>query len=493
MMCMAYSGLWEKARNRFLQETYALPLDVFRILVGFLGVAYFLRLLLEVEDFSSPDGLLDHALLYRLLWFTRLSVFFPGLGVEMFYGFYALGCLGGVAIALGYHCRLWATILFIITVSHYRWNFIVLSVDDSIMHLLFFWLVLLPVGQTLTLRDYRQRSQACWHSWRQCTVPGVTLHCFLGNIALIYVTAGLCKLFQSEFWRHGFALYAILRQPIAYAPDYWGPQHLFFLQIGTYLSLIIEPLLPWLLMRPPRHPAKWFGLLCQIGFHGFIIATIRVPFANLALIATAVLFFRHELMRLCGQDKPVWNVLPLHFKGRLALIFLILLSCAMMRGIPVIGQVHKPAFALLWAFGMAQDYQLFKWVDTINYHVQHHVTVQPHNAPPQDLPANAVFPSSMRGSLLQAYIHKVPWMLVPRQYRQEIRASLLARLAQRFCRHSSLEGTITAWSTIQRIRPENVALSKGQKRLVLEWQCRQEMVLVCRSLLSQRPSPQCNN
>src|SRR5438876_8899100 len=73
-----------------LCETYALPLDLFRILGGLLCVAYFFAVLLQVEDFSNPDGLLDHVLLQRIFWFTRLSLFHPGMTLPCFYGLFGL-------------------------------------------------------------------------------------------------------------------------------------------------------------------------------------------------------------------------------------------------------------------------------------------------------------------------------------------------------------------------------------------------------------------
>ena len=45
-----------------LASTYALPLDLFRVLVGLLSFAYFLKILRDAPLFSDPNGLIDHAL-----------------------------------------------------------------------------------------------------------------------------------------------------------------------------------------------------------------------------------------------------------------------------------------------------------------------------------------------------------------------------------------------------------------------------------------------
>jgi hypothetical protein len=477
-------------REWLLQETYALPLDVFRILVGLLCSAYFLRLLLEVQDFSSPTGLLEHAFLARVLWFTRLSIFHPGVGAPVFYALFGVGCLGAWGIVLGYRVKLWAAILFVIAVSHYRWNFIVLSVDDSIMHLLLFWLLLLPVGKTLVLREFIQHGRRCIGPWYTITVPGTALRCFLGNVCLIYLVAGLWKL-ESPMWQQGFALYTTLRLPIAYFPDFWGPQHLFWLQIGTYVALVIEPLLPVLLTRHPGHPLKWFGLLAQLGFHLGIVATLRVPFANLALVASAVLFFRVEIMRWLQRASgtvlpPLYHASRFDLASRAALVFLVILGIAMMRRLPVIGLVHQPAYALLWIAGIAQDYQLFNWIDAKNYYVAHRISASSAEGTTRALAPTSVFPASMRSVLLQTYLRDVRWMPFPRAHRRTLKLQILERLAHRFCRMHPTTEMITAESIIQRIHPRNVALIQGKEQFWMQFYCTQEQAVLCRTLLQPR-------
>src|SRR5207244_4910293 len=279
------SYVCSRPRTWLLAETYALPLDLFRILGGLLCVAYFVSLLLQANDFSNLDGLLDHVLLQHILWFTRLSLFQPGITLACLYVLLGLAGLGAWGIVLGYRVRLCAGVLFAIAVSTYRWNFLVIYVDDAFMHLLLFWLMLLPVGHTLRLWELRCGWRACLARWRRVTVPGTAQWCFLANVCLIYLVAGLWKL-ASPLWQQGFALYATLRLPIAYAPDFWQPQHLPFLQVMNYLALVVEPLIPILLLCRQGHPAKWCGLLGQLGFHLGILLTLRVPFVNLGLLGT---------------------------------------------------------------------------------------------------------------------------------------------------------------------------------------------------------------
>src|SRR4030095_7647178 len=167
-----------------------------------------------------------------------------------------------------------------------------------------------------------------------------------------------------------------------------------------------------------------------------IIATLRVPYANLGLLASAVLFFRHELMYCLLQRQKSTVVLRptpcLRRPGRLAVILLLVLTLAMMRGLPGIGVVNLPAYALLWVAGIAQDYHLFNWIDRTNYAVTHQVLLQTSDHTSQPIDTTWLFPSSLRSTLLQTYLYDVRWMPLPPQHRPELKQALLQRLAQRF-------------------------------------------------------------
>jgi hypothetical protein len=460
---------------------------------GLLCAVYFAALLLQAADFSNPDGLLDHALVQHIFWFTRLSLFQPGITLPYLYGLLGLACVGAWGIVLGYRVKLCAAVLFVIAVSTYRWNFLVMYIDDGFMHLLLFWLMLLPVGRTLLPWELRRGWRHCLAQWCQVTVPGAVPWCFLANVCLLYLVAGLWK-WASPLWQQGFAVYATLRLPIAYTPDFWSPHYLPLLRLGNYAALIVEPLLPILLLCRPGHPLKWLGLLCQVGFHLGILLTMRVPFANLGLLATAVLFFRTEI--LYWLQRPETSLPALHQathldrKGKVALAFLLVLSLAVARRTPVLGLLHQPAYAILWTVGIAQDYHLFDWIDIMNYHVTYRVSTQRPDGTIQPLEPSALFPQSLRASLLQAYLNGVRWMLVPRRHSAALKQSLMTRFAQHFCRRQTMTTPITAWSRVQRVRPDNIALTQGQEKFLMTFRCVEQRAFICKTFLS---SPQENS
>ncbi|HEU4920850.1 MAG TPA: hypothetical protein VFT20_14010, partial [Candidatus Limnocylindrales bacterium] len=140
----------------------ALPLDVVRLLVGCLAFAYFARTYREAPLFSGPDGLLDHALLRRMFPFTRMSVFPAGMTLSGLRAAYAGGCACAILLATGIGGQPVALVLYILVVSTYRWNFLLMYIDDAVMHLVLFWMCLLPIGTTLTLPAFVADPQGSW-------------------------------------------------------------------------------------------------------------------------------------------------------------------------------------------------------------------------------------------------------------------------------------------------------------------------------------------
>ena len=460
-------------RAALARETYALPVDFLRVLVGLLSFVYFLRTYLEAGDFSNPDGLIDHALLFDILWFTRLGFFQLGMPLELFEGVFLFACVVSWALVLGIRPKTSAAVLFLIAVSTYRWNFIVMYVDDAIMHLLLFWMLLLPVGKTLRLRQWLRDRGDAWRRWRREVVPGAPVTCFLGNLALLYLVAGLWK-FDSPMWRDGTALYAILKLPISYAPDFWTPDDLPWLKVAGYFGLVLEPLIPLVFVLPKGHLLKWLVLPAILSFHLGIIFTLRIPFANLGCLAALVLVFRGELMDrvLRGSpQRPVAVAERIGLSGRFSIAFLIVLSIAMLRRIPVIDDVHKPAYAVLYVLGIAQDYQLFNWIDRKNFHAKLEARVlkekKSRGINPED-----VFPRSIRHVLLQSYLHNVRWIKIPEERRKELKQSIYRRYARRYCRLHAPDGAVSVLATVQRLTADNLRLERGIWRLLLRFSSR---------------------
>jgi len=493
----------QAARNlssRWHAPTHALPVDLFRVLVGLVSFAYFGHLFAQSLDFSSPDGLIDHALTQRIFWYTQLGLFNSSMSAGAFEAVFLIASVASLALAAGYRPRLMASFAFVVAVSAYRWNFLVIYVDDGIMHLMLFWIIMLPVGRTLVLREWQHEGSGAIERWKREMVPGGAVRALLVSLALVYVVAGAWK-WTSPMWRDGTALYAALRTPIAWHPEFWGPQHITPLVFANYFTLVLEPLFPLMFVLPVNHRIKWALLPALIGFHVGIIATMRVPYANVACLAASVIVFRHEIMRLltrASESAPARPVAPQPgLCCRMSLAFVALLALAMAgdaavpawRGptrpdhsadsvgkesvrdhtprrearVGFLGTQHNPLYSVLWLAGIAQSYRLFDWIDDRNFHIHYEITERRPDGSVRFIPPAALFPQSIRAVLLQTYMHGVTWARIPDEHSDDLKIALYKRFARRFCRTERMTGVIEVGASVARVsRRSNDVLPAAQ-------------------------------
>ena len=266
---------------------HALPLELLRIWVGAVLFVYFLQAYRHAGDFTAPDGLIDHRLCAKLLPAIRWSLFQPGMPGKLFRAVHLCACAAAVLVALGVYPRALAVFLFAAAVSTYRWNVLVSYLDDCIVHIFCLWLVLLPVGHALTPSSGPGALAA--------TVPGAALRALMANMALVYLVAGAYK-FTSPMWRNGSALHAALKTPISRAPGFWTLRHRSVLRLTTYAALVLEPFFGLVFVLPSGSAAKWFLAGCSAVFHLGILATLKIPYANLLMLGALSTAFGPELV-----------------------------------------------------------------------------------------------------------------------------------------------------------------------------------------------------
>ncbi len=480
----------------FTRPVDALPLDLFRICVGVVMLAYFIRTFCEVADFSGPDGLLDHELILKMYWFTEIGIFRPWMGSEWFYAAFAVAIVCCVPLIFGYHVKLFSVILYIIAVSTYRRNFIVMYVDDAIMHLLLFWMIVLPVGRTMVLSEWLSLRSAAWEKWKDVTVPGAALRCFFWNLILLYLVAGLWK-WTSPMWLDGTALYVVFKLPVSYFHEFWNASHIPLLKVFNYGTLVLEPLVPLMFFLRRGSKLKYILLAAFIGLHILSALTLNIPFANIACAATAILMFREEIMTYFRGGKDLEPVGKPQFglAGAISLFMVTMLTLAMVSAVTMInwrtaprvsidsadrsdsipqlvdgradglGSVQMSFYGALWLMGIAQQYQLFNWIDDRNYATHYRVVIDGVDADPDEM-----FVRSLRGVLLDFYIHDITWLRVPPEHRKELRQSILERTANRYCRVAKPVGVVQAHSSFERIDP-NGGPGEFDNVLLMKFRC----------------------
>ncbi len=477
----------------------ALPLEIFRVLAGGILLVYFLNALRQSRDFSDPGGLIDHRLVARLLPPTRLGLFQPGMPGRLIRSVHICACAAALLVMVGVYPRAAAAFLFLVAVSSYRWNVLVAYLDDCIVHLACLWLVLLPVGSTLTPFSLPGRAATAtdWSAmiadWSHATVPGLAPRAFMANMALVYLVAGLYK-FTSPMWRNGSAMHAALKMPIARTPEFWSMRHRHPLRAITWAALVLEPLFVLIYLLPAGTPAKWTLASCAVIFHLGIIATLKIPYSNALMTAALIVPLAPELLEVVGNlagsgsfphpaDPSALAAVPVgqnDLGNALAAALVALL--AIMFPWEAVGtgrQVGKPYSrsgwanplrAFLWIFGLFQSYRLFDWVDARNYHVRYEVRRLGSTAPTRIDP-HSLFPNSMRHLLLQSYLVGNIWLQMDREMRRAVRHSLLVRHAARFARAHPDAGEIEVFAIVQRITSDNLQLTRGERRPLMRFTC----------------------
>ncbi len=470
---------------------YALPLDLLRIGGGAVLFVYFCHAWRQASDFSAPDGLIDHRLCARLFPPTRWSLFQPGMPGWAPRAAFGCACLASLAVVAGFHPRAAAAFLFVVAASTYRWNVLVAYLDDCLVHVLCLWLALLPVGTTLAAADLFSGGPAqgtdgltaTVADGLAATVAGDVPRAFMANMALVYVVAGLYK-FASPMWRGGSAMHAALKMPVARFPGFWTLRHRGLLRATTWAALVLEPLFALVFVLPAGSALKAFLAAGAVIFHGGIAATLKIPYANAAMLAALPLAFGPEIMQgWLGLPAPdggaisggatAEGVAGFALVGALAVMFAWEAARNRMKlGKPWSGgRWANPVRSLLWWAGVFQSYRLFDWVDDRNYHVRYEVRRLGVAERPAGDPGD-LFPRSMRHLLLQSYLIGNVWLQMNPEVLEQVRGSLLARHAQRFARRHPNAGVVEAFAVVQRVTPDNLDLTRGERRFLMRFECR---------------------
>ena len=280
--------LIRRVRDWFTAPYPLFALDMFRVLAGLLGAAYFLSLVWQIPTYTGPNALFSHELAQRVFSFRALTFFTPAWSELQFGLVWGGAAVVSLLLAAGVRPRVMATLLFIVSAASYRWNYFVSYLDDYFIAILFFWLILLPTGRTLTLREYIARRGRAVAEWRTRTAPGTCVRLFLINVCFLYFVAGAWKL-TSEFWRDGFALFVMFRQ----ANFVTEPSLL--VTMLNHGALILEVTFPVLVLSPWRW-MRWLGALGAVGLHAGIIGVTGVAvFTNGMLLLCLVLFLHREV------------------------------------------------------------------------------------------------------------------------------------------------------------------------------------------------------
>jgi hypothetical protein len=164
---------------------------------------------------------------------------------------------------LGLFSRFQVACIFFWLVSFHHRNPMIIDAQDTVMRMLAFFFIFLPLDQHWSLSK-RLLKRVGWGS--RSVASAWALRLVQLQMSLIYLSATISKI-QGETWQNGTALFYVYQLP-AFFGKWPIPQFLLesevVIRYGTWSVLLLEGLVPLALwLKPTRKPA----LILAIGLH----------------------------------------------------------------------------------------------------------------------------------------------------------------------------------------------------------------------------------
>jgi Vitamin K-dependent gamma-carboxylase len=273
-----FGARWERF---FFKPEPTSTLAVIRIVFGLLIFAWTLSLAGDLAAFFGDSGVLPKQPEVGGVWGV-LGIASSDAVVQLLF---AVLLVASLALALGYHTRLAAVLVFIGVMSFERRNPYVFNTGDWLVRVMAFYLALAPSGAALSLDRWRANRSRFWEF--PLRAPWA-LRLMQIQLSVIYIAAVWDKL-QGTTWNNGTATSYVFRiTDVGRFPVPGFITHSVFLSnLMTFGTLAIElsvgvlvwnrRLRPWVLLA---------GGLLHVG----IEYSIRVGFFSLAMLTLYISF-----------------------------------------------------------------------------------------------------------------------------------------------------------------------------------------------------------
>jgi hypothetical protein len=191
-----------------------------------------------------------------------------------------------VSLGIGFWSRASAALVFVWHLSYSHRAFPVLHGWDAILRVYSFLLLVSPMARAWTLPRFLERNAK-----EERDLPSYGLRLMQWQLFVLYLTTVWLKL-PDPFWRNGQVLSYFSVSLFSRSPnDLFLVRHEWISAIGTYLTLIVEASLPWLLWFKKT---RFVGLLAGLGLHLVIAATAKLTVFSLSMIPAYASFLERE-------------------------------------------------------------------------------------------------------------------------------------------------------------------------------------------------------
>lgn len=289
------SSAWQRTRAKLVEVFSAdlRSLATLRIVLALLVLVDLARRATDLVAHYSDEGVLPRSNLDPNPYSFSLNTL---SGTPEFQALlFALAALGALSMLVGYRTRLATFTVWLLVLSIQVRNPLVLTGGDTLLHLLLFWSIFLPLGAVWSIDRVRASDAS---SGRHTNAPQLCMRFFsVGTvalflqIALMYWVTAINK--YGEEWRwDGTALYYALSYDRGATE--LGSYLLNFpvlLTVLTFATLALEALGPFLLFSPLLNgPSRTTAVAAFMGFHFGILATLSVGLFSLVAALCMVCF-----------------------------------------------------------------------------------------------------------------------------------------------------------------------------------------------------------
>ncbi len=199
-----------------------------------------------------------------------------------------LAAVAAASLGLGFFTRCAAVLSWVLLVSVQTRNPLIINAGDTLLRLLLFWAMFLPLGARWSIDAWRKRHQPAALQTKQNpwffspATAGLLL-----QVAALYFMTGLYKVVEPA-WQSGDGLYyALSFDAYARQPAGWLLQYPSLLRLLSYGTVALELAMPLLVFSPfATRKLRWIAVILFLGLHLGIEATLTVGlFSWVSLLA----------------------------------------------------------------------------------------------------------------------------------------------------------------------------------------------------------------
>lgn len=280
-----------------LSRTFSIDLRalaLFRIGLSVVFICDLFNRCLFLRDHYTKEGLLPlkawytkfYNVYYYSLNFVNDTVFFQSL-------LFLVSFCCAICLLFGYRSKLAAFLCWILLTSLQNRNIMLLQAGDTLLRMLFFWSMFLPLGAVASV-DAAMRKSDC----DKKEINNAASFAILFQVAVLYLMTALLKT-SPEWWPNFTAgLKALYIEQFTTRFGLFLREFELLTKGGTAFVFVLE-LLAFLLILCPIWPIRFVGIAALMGMHICFALSMRLGLFPFTDILSLLIFI----------PKPVWDFL----------------------------------------------------------------------------------------------------------------------------------------------------------------------------------------